>query len=332
MQCKIKVRLGMSLEADNVRSRLKSMKRAWLDGRHANEGSGFGILFEMSISWFEEMLYCRLIPNALFDKFVTTWTAFYYTLAGTGKTSIAKATVTSSLYKFICLSDVTAGVKDVREVVKEANKMKQDSFLPVIEDGSIVFIGAMTDNPSFHLNNPLLSKCRVLKLNVLGGESIVRLLKRVVEDVERGVGKSVGCSVAVEGNVFGFLSLNCDRDARVALNLLEIAAGRKQSEMCSKIRLVEDLAYNASSMPVGDEGCDVLRKEENGVGSFVAIVTLDDAKKTLQCYNAFSNGSWWKSGSKIVARRGVVSNTRLPTTNKVQVVAAKKSHWVTKID
>ncbi|KAF9613824.1 hypothetical protein IFM89_011993 [Coptis chinensis] len=225
---------------------------------------------------------------------------------GTGKTSIAKAIVTSSLYKFICLSAVTAGVKDVREAVEEANKMnnnkqtvlfvdevhrfnklQQDSFLPVIEDGSIVFIGATTENPSFHLNNPLLSRCRVLKLNVLGGESIVRLLKRAVEDVERGVGKSVGCSVVVEGNVFGFLSLNCDGDARVALNLLEIAAttaaGRKQSEMCSKIKPGEDLASDASSMPVGDEGCDVLRKEENVVGSLVAIVTLDDAKKALQC-------------------------------------------------
>ncbi|KAI3457634.1 hypothetical protein Pfo_014297, partial [Paulownia fortunei] len=107
---------------------------------------------------------------------------------GTGKTSIAKAIVSScgaSGYRFLSLSAVTCGVKDVRDAVEEArksklksnkrtvlfldevhrfNKAQQDSFLPVIEDGSIVFIGATTENPSFHLITPLLSRCRMVSL------------------------------------------------------------------------------------------------------------------------------------------------------------------------
>lgn len=221
---------------------------------------------------------------------------------GTGKTSIAKAIVNSSSqpssYRFVSLSAVTAGVKDVRDVVEEARKIKvsknmnskrtllfvdevhrfnksqQDSFLPVIEDGSIVFIGATTENPSFHLITPLLSRCRVLTLNPLQPSHVASLLNRAVADTGRGLAWSVGgASIEVSDDAIDFLSSHCDGDARVALNALEISA-----------------VTAAARVPIKQSVCKVEEKEHgenlvenNGVGSSqVTTITLDDAKEALQ--------------------------------------------------
>lgn len=180
---------------------------------------------------------------------------------GTGKTSIARAisSTIDSNYHFISLSAVTCGVKDVRDAVDQArksnvssklnknmkqrrtvlfvdevhrfNKSQQDSFLPVIEDGSIVFMGATTENPSFHLITPLLSRCRVLTLNPLQPHHVAALLRRAAADSEKGLAQSVvvppgfdGTEVKVNEDVIKFLSVNCDGDARVALNALEISS------------------------------------------------------------------------------------------------------------
>lgn len=213
---------------------------------------------------------------------------------GTGKTSIARALLDSSssscdvLYRFVSLSAVTAGVKDIRDVVEESRKLKlkgnkrtilfvdevhrfnksqQDSFLPVIEDGSVVFVGATTENPSFHLITPLLSRCRVLNLTPLQPRHICMLIRRAADDLERGVVQSlsnVGCEVMrveLSDEVVEFLGSNCDGDARVALNALENAA-------------------IMAAARVGDVG-GVERNEITG--SFVLMVTLDDAKEALQC-------------------------------------------------
>ncbi|KAJ9705959.1 hypothetical protein PVL29_003868 [Vitis rotundifolia] len=221
---------------------------------------------------------------------------------GTGKTSIAKAIVNSSSqpssYRFVSLSAVTAGVKDVRDVVEEARKIKvsknmnskrtllfvdevhrfnksqQDSFLPVIEDGSIVLIGATTENPSFHLITPLLSRCRVLTLNPLQPSHVASLLNRAVADTGRGLAWSVGgASIEVSDDAIDFLSSNCDGDARVALNALEISA-----------------VTAAARVPIKQSVCKFEEEEHgeslvenNWVGSSqVTTVTLDDAKEALQ--------------------------------------------------
>ncbi|KAG5234731.1 ATPase WRNIP [Salix suchowensis] len=171
---------------------------------------------------------------------------------GTGKTSIARAIVTSansqgsSSYRFVSLSAVSCGVKDVRDAVEDArkfklknskrtvlfldevhrfNKSQQDSFLPVIEDGTIVFIGATTENPSFHLVTPLLSRCRVLTLSPLNPHHVQTILMRAVKDPDKGLSKSLGSlGVDVSEDAVEFLSTNCNGDARVALNALEISA------------------------------------------------------------------------------------------------------------
>ncbi|MBA0553444.1 hypothetical protein Golob_012627, partial [Gossypium lobatum] len=199
---------------------------------------------------------------------------------GTGKTSIAKSIINSaqdrSMYRLVSLSAVTCGVKDVRDAVEEARKMRvknnkrtllfvdevhrfnksqQDSFLPVIEDGSIVFMGATTENPSFHLITPLLSRCRVLTLNPIKPHHIETLLKRSVNDNEKGLSQSVGMRVDVKDDAIEFLSMNCDGDARVALNALEIAATTAAARVAD------------NQLEQNDE----------------AVVTVDDVKEALQC-------------------------------------------------
>ncbi|XP_010260772.1 PREDICTED: ATPase WRNIP1 [Nelumbo nucifera] len=238
---------------------------------------------------------------------------------GTGKTSIARAIANSSpaSYRFVSLSAVTAGVKDVRDAVEEARKMKkknkrtvlfidevhrfnksqQDSFLPVIEDGSIVFIGATTENPSFHLITPLLSRSRVLTLNSLQPHHIVSLLKRAADDAEKGLARSVGVNVKVDGEAIEFLALNCDGDARVALNALEIsattAAARRpncqttsqEHTSGSQAKMFEGLSSDATTVADsnGDTDSSSSGNAENGASSNVVNVTLDDVKEALQC-------------------------------------------------
>jgi putative ATPase len=212
---------------------------------------------------------------------------------GTGKTSIAKAVVNStstSSYRFVSLSAVTCGVKDVRDAVEGArklrlsknkrtvlfvdevhrfNKSQQDSFLPVIEDGSVVFMGATTENPSFHLITPLLSRCRVLTLIPLKPHHVALLLKRALNDLDKGLALSVGTRLDVNEEAIEFISANCDGDARVALNALEISAVTAAAQVPVK----ESTAH----------GGDQVETEEDGVGSFAAVVTLDDAKEAMQC-------------------------------------------------
>ncbi|XP_057792730.1 uncharacterized protein LOC131009429 [Salvia miltiorrhiza] len=190
---------------------------------------------------------------------------------GTGKTSIARALVgscpASASYRFVSLSAVACGVKEVREAVEAArrskisstaaaggkrtvlfldevhrfNKAQQDSFLPVIEDGSIVFVGATTENPSFHLITPLLSRCRVLTLSPLQPPHLSTLIKQASNDLERGIlaglrGTNI-TSVEVSDSAVEFLSQHCDGDARVALNALEAAATTAAARTAAETRL-----------------------------------------------------------------------------------------------
>lgn len=209
---------------------------------------------------------------------------------GTGKTSIAKAIVSSSSqrasYRFVCLSAVTCGVKDVRDAVDDARKMReksskrtvlfidevhrfnksqQDSFLPVIEDGSIVFVGATTENPSFHLITPLLSRCRVLTLNPLKPEHVSILLKRAIGDLERGLLRTADVNVEVDEDAIEFLANNCDGDARVALNALEISATTAAARVAKR------------QLEIPIEASDTVSPGDG------ATVTIDDVKEALQC-------------------------------------------------
>ena len=181
---------------------------------------------------------------------------------GSGKTTLARLAATACQAHFIALSAVVAGVKDIRAAVEEAqaarrsggrptvlfldevhrfNKAQQDTFLPFIEDGTLVFIGATTENPSFELNSALLSRARVYLLKALAPADLVDLLRRAVADAERGLGAN---PVQPTSAALQVLADAADGDARRALNLLEVAADLASA---AGGELTEEIAREASA-------------------------------------------------------------------------------------
>jgi putative ATPase len=159
---------------------------------------------------------------------------------GTGKTTLARLVANRANAEFISLSAVMAGIKDIRAVVEQArslrgtrdtvlfldevhrfNKSQQDTFLPYVEDGTLIFIGATTENPSFEVNNALLSRARVYVLKSLTAADLALLLDRALGDAERGLG---ALRLRLDPGARELLLAAADGDARRLLNLLETAA------------------------------------------------------------------------------------------------------------
>ena len=161
---------------------------------------------------------------------------------GVGKTTLAKMIAHRVDAHFESISAVLSGVKEIRAAVAKAqeqrdirgrktilfvdevhrfNKSQQDAFLPFVEDGTIVFIGATTENPSFELNNALLSRCRVYVLKSLTNSDIKTVVSHALADSERGLGAQ---GLTLEDEALDLLAAAADGDARRALNLLEIAS------------------------------------------------------------------------------------------------------------
>lgn len=173
---------------------------------------------------------------------------------GTGKTTLARLIAHYCQAQFISLSAVLAGVKEVRAAVDKAqrvrseegygtvlfvdevhrfNKSQQDAFLPYVENGTFIFIGATTENPSFELNNALLSRCRVYVLKCLQVGDICTLINRALADPEQGLGRR---PLTMAETLCQRLAEAADGDARRALNLLEIA-----SDLAEKKTITEEL-------------------------------------------------------------------------------------------
>ena len=161
---------------------------------------------------------------------------------GTGKTTLAKIIASSCNAQFITISAVLSGVKDIRAAIEQAeqyrqvydretvlfvdevhrfNKSQQDAFLPHIENGTVTFIGATTENPSFELNNALLSRLRVYVLKNISAEDIVQVLERAINDKTVGLGK---LNLTISNDNKQKLAEAVDGDVRRALNFLEIAS------------------------------------------------------------------------------------------------------------
>src|SRR5437867_9651482 len=160
---------------------------------------------------------------------------------GSGKTTLARLIARHTEREFVPFSAVTEGVQRVREIVADAearralgrgtilfadeihrfNKAQQDAFLPHVEAGTITLIGATTENPSFEVIAPLLSRARVLVLEPLGAEALGCVIDRALTDVERGLGRTELTLVPAARD---FLIAHAQGDARVALNTLETAA------------------------------------------------------------------------------------------------------------
>src|SRR5712692_10029411 len=160
---------------------------------------------------------------------------------GSGKTTLARIVADTTKARFIAFSAVLAGIKEIREVMSESerlrrttgrrtivfideihrfNKAQQDAFLPRVEAGDIVLIGATTENPSFEVNAALLSRSKVFVLRALTIDEVATVLDRALHDTEHGLGRD---QAAVEPDALRAIALYANGDARVALNLLELS-------------------------------------------------------------------------------------------------------------
>lgn len=179
---------------------------------------------------------------------------------GTGKTTIARLLANQFEANFISLSAVLSGVKEIRDAVQQAqtinqpqaintvlfvdevhrfNKSQQDAFLPHIEDGTILFIGATTENPSFELNNALLSRVRVYLLKSISTDELTKLIFRTLEDNEKGLGK---LALSISKDAAELIAQLADGDARRALTMLEVA-----TDLCEGQQITEELVNTVFS-------------------------------------------------------------------------------------
>lgn len=183
----------------------------------------------------------------------------FYGPPGTGKTSLAQVIARKTEADFIRLNAVTSGVKDLREVIKKAknnltlhgektilfideihrfNKSQQDALLPAVEEGIIIMIGATTENPYFEVNSPLLSRSRIIRLEPLEKDDIIKILKRALVDRERGLGKY---NVDIGEEDLSYIAELAEGDARTALNTLELAVLTTPPDREGKISINKEI-------------------------------------------------------------------------------------------
>ena len=176
---------------------------------------------------------------------------------GTGKTTLARLIAQKADAQFIALSAVMAGVKDIRAAVEAArharetsgrptllfldevhrfNKAQQDTFLPYLEDGTLTFVGATTENPSFEVVSAVLSRARVYVLRSLSVDDIATLLRSALSDEERGLGKE---HLSAEAEAIDLIARAADGDGRRALNMLELGAGLVEASSATRTLTLE---------------------------------------------------------------------------------------------
>ena len=215
---------------------------------------------------------------------------------GVGKTSLAKLFAEQADARFETLSAVLSGVKEIRAAVAVAqqerissrrktilfvdevhrfNKSQQDAFLPYVEDGTFIFIGATTENPSFELNNALLSRCRVYVLRGLQPEQLKQVLLQALGDKERGLGNQ---AIAIDEDALMTLAQAADGDARKSLNLLEIAADLADEQGEKKVINEHVLAeVLASDVRRFDKGGDIFYEQISALHKSVRGSSPDGA-------------------------------------------------------
>ena len=199
---------------------------------------------------------------------------------GTGKTTLARLISNYSNAQFLSVSAVLSGVKDIRAAIEKAhqyydiyqkpsilfvdevhrfNKSQQDAFLPFVEDGTVSFIGATTENPSFELNNALLSRCKTYVLKSIQPEEMTQLLKRALENKDKGLG---GYDVTINEDMLRLIAVQADGDARRALNFLEISVDLA-SEENGQLTVNENIIHEVTSQTLRrfDKGGDLFYEQ-----------------------------------------------------------------------
>ncbi len=179
---------------------------------------------------------------------------------GTGKTTLAQVIANATHARFVQINATTAGKKDMEDAVQKAkdalgmeerrtilfvdeihrfNKAQQDFLLPFVEDGTVTLIGATTENPYFEVNRALVSRSRVFELRPLSREDLEKILRRALEDAERGLG---GRGILADDDAVAFLADVANGDARAALNALELGALTTAPDGDGTVRITLDVA------------------------------------------------------------------------------------------
>ena len=222
-----------------------------------------------------KMLYRAIMADKLSS-------VIFYGPAGTGKTTLASVIAHTSSSEFVQINATSAGKKDMEAAVEDAkqrlamyqkrtimfideihrfNKAQQDYLLPFVEDGTIILIGATTENPYFEVNGALLSRSIIFELKPLEKEDIKTLLKRAVADSEKGMG---GYNIQIDDDALDFLADMAGGDARAALNALELGVLTTPLNADGKIHIVLDIASECIQKRVikydrdGDQHYDVI--------------------------------------------------------------------------
>ncbi|OHC06092.1 MAG: AAA family ATPase [Planctomycetes bacterium RIFOXYC2_FULL_41_27] len=205
-------------------------------------------------------------PNKILQRLVENKelvSMIFWGPPGVGKTTLASIVAQSVDAHFVSFSAVLSGVKDIRGVIEEAgeqlkyynkktilfvdeihrfNKAQQDAFLHHVEDGTITLIGATTENPSFEVNAPLLSRCKVLVLEQLTEDHLKTIMSNALQDGERGLGN---LKVEIKNDAFDFIARLSHGDARVALNTMEAAVMLTKPDQEGKRTVTSEIAQEA---------------------------------------------------------------------------------------
>jgi putative ATPase len=207
---------------------------------------------------------------------------------GSGKTTLARVIANATKSHFIFFSAILSGIKEIREIVKEAettlnyqgkrtilfvdeihrfNKSQQDAFLPYVERGTFTIIGATTENPSFEVIAPLLSRCKVLVLHPLSGDEIGTILSQALADSSRGLGS---LQLAADAEALAFIADQAGGDARIALNTLETAAKLAENRRITLETIKEALQKKALLYDKGGE------EHYNVISAFIKSIRGSD--------------------------------------------------------
>jgi putative ATPase len=197
---------------------------------------------------------------------------------GSGKTTVAQIIAATTKAAFAAVSAATSGVADLRKAISDArdrlgmhgqrtvlfideihrfNKGQQDAILPYVEDGTVILVGATTENPSFEVNAPLLSRSRVIVLHALTDDDVRVILRRALDDEVRGLGRA---GLAIDDDALDFLANMANGDARFALNTLELASTGVKDDKRITLELVAEAAQRRSVTydKAGDDHYDAI--------------------------------------------------------------------------
>src|SRR5262245_6396827 len=217
---------------------------------------------------------------------------------GSGKTTLARIIARHTAAEFVPFSAVTSGIKEIRQVMNDAakirsafgrrtilfideihrfNRAQQDAFLPYVENGTIILIGATTENPSFEINTTLLSRMQVLVLNQLGDDELVRILGQALTDRERGLGQ---LGALMSEDQLRRLAVHTGGDARMALNTLELAVASARADDQGR-RIVSDDDLMESLQRASALYDKTGEQHYNLISAFIKSIRNSDADATL---------------------------------------------------